>query len=322
MKKEVLRVVRQTGIIPVVTIKDPSRAVDIARALADGGISLIEVTLREPTALESIQNIRRELPDVLVGAGTVLSARQADSAIDAGADFIVSPGLNPETVHRCRQREIDIFPGAVTASEIELGLSLGLTVFKFFPTVPAGGLDAINMFKGPFPVVRFIPTGGITLKNLATYTDSPQIAAVGGSFVADSASIAASDWARITSQAREAVRISLGFSLAHIGINHENGEKALATARWFFDLFGFPVLDNDASVFSGTLVESMKTTNYGTFGHIGIATVSMERAMAFLSKRGAAFREVRRDGNGRPYLAYLEGEIAGFAVHIVQRKTS
>ena len=226
MKKEIDKRIVEIGIIPVLNIKNPDHAVDLARAIVEGGIPIIEVTMREESSLQSLRNIRTAFPEMLVGAGTILRTEQVDAAIEAGADFLVAPGFNPTTIRYCRDRDIEIFPGAVTASEIEQGIELGLSIFKFFPIEQAGGLAMIDSFKGPFSNIRFIPTGGISLKNLHLY-------------MADRATVDACDWAGVTKACQTAVNISLGFSLAHVGINHENAEQALATAKWFFDLFGF-----------------------------------------------------------------------------------
>lgn len=319
MQKEITKKIKEIGIIPVINIKDPAKGVPLAKALTAGGIPVIEITLRSSTALESIKNIRAAYPDLLLGAGTVLRTDQVDAAMEAGADFIVSPGLNPATVRHCQSKGIAIFPGAVTASEIELGISLGLSVFKFFPSDQAGGLDAINMFKGPFGGIEFIPTGGIHLGNLGKYMASPVIAAAGGSFVGGGSALEAGNWDLITAQAKEAVKISLGFSLAHVGINSDGGQDAAATARWFFDLFGLPVRECENSVFAGTAVECMKGNGRGTKGHIAVSTLSPTRAMAYLAKKGVEFHDPILAPDGKLIAAYLKEEIAGFAVHIVQK---
>ncbi|MDO4587364.1 MAG: bifunctional 4-hydroxy-2-oxoglutarate aldolase/2-dehydro-3-deoxy-phosphogluconate aldolase [Planctomycetia bacterium] len=318
MNQNVLKIVKEIGIIPVINIKKPAQAKSIANALIEGGIPLIEITLREESSIQSIQNIREAFPDMLIGAGTVLTTSQVDAAIAAGADFIVAPGLNPTTVRHCQEKGIDIFPGAVTASEIELGISLELSVFKFFPADQAGGLDAINMFKGPFAGIQFIPTGGISLKNLNSYMEHPSIVAAGGSFIAPSSMIETENWEGITALCREAVKISLGFSLAHVGINHNDENQALKTAQWFFDMFGLPIRDSNASYFSGVAVESMKSRYFGEKGHIAIATNSLTRAMAYLEKKGVEFHEFKYNAQNKMTAAYFKEGIAGFAIHIVQ----
>ena len=133
MNKNAMELIEQIGLIPLVNVSDPSKAAPIAKALSEGGIPLVEVTLRDKSALESLANIRKELPDVLVGAGTVKSPRQAAEALEAGAEFIVAPGLNPETIKYCQEKGTPIIPGVATATELEIGSSLGLNVFKFFP---------------------------------------------------------------------------------------------------------------------------------------------------------------------------------------------
>jgi len=319
--EKIYKRITETGIIPVINIQDADKAVPLAHALRDGGIPAIEITLRTGAALSSIEKIRDAYPDMLIGAGTVLQREQIDASIAAGADFIVSPGFNPKNVQYCCDKGITIFPGAVTASDIELGIEMGLSIFKFFPCEQAGGLDAINLLGGPFGNIKFIPTGGISFTNLSKFMDNKKVAAVGGSFIAKPAMIDEGDWGTITALSKEAVKISLGFEMAHIGINNRDSESAIAAAKLYSDIFGLQLKDGNSSIFAGRAVECMKTMYHGEKGHIGFCTSSMERALANLRARGVAFRddEIKYDKSGNLVAAYLKDEIAGFAVHIVQK---
>jgi 2-dehydro-3-deoxyphosphogluconate aldolase/(4S)-4-hydroxy-2-oxoglutarate aldolase len=173
----------KAGIVPVAVIDDVSDALPIARALTAGGLYSIEVTFRTDAAAEAIRIISENCPEMMIGAGTVLNAAQADAAKAAGADFIVSPGLNPRTVNHCNEISMPIIPGCVTATEIEAALEFELTHLKFFPAIQAGGLPLINALSAPYKDVRFMPTGGITLENLSEYIKHPAVFACGGSYM-------------------------------------------------------------------------------------------------------------------------------------------
>jgi 2-dehydro-3-deoxyphosphogluconate aldolase / (4S)-4-hydroxy-2-oxoglutarate aldolase len=177
---------RATRIVPVIVIKDLAHAVPLARALVEGGLNILEVTLRTDAALAAIAAIAAEVKGAIVGAGTVINAGQFAAAVDAGAKFVVSPGTTQEVVQASRQHNTPIMPGVATASEIMLGLSLGLSTFKFFPAETSGGAPAIKALGGPFPQVRFCPTGGIGAKNLNTYLSLPNVIAAGGSWMVPS----------------------------------------------------------------------------------------------------------------------------------------
>ncbi|MEG2642180.1 MAG: bifunctional 4-hydroxy-2-oxoglutarate aldolase/2-dehydro-3-deoxy-phosphogluconate aldolase, partial [Eubacterium sp.] len=169
MKKEILSRFEQIGIVPVVVLEDATHAVPLAKALVEGGLPCAEVTFRTAAAAQCIQQMRKAFPDMLVGAGTVVSVEQVDAAVDAGAQFVVSPGLNPEVVRYCLLKEIPIIPGAVTPSEMEQAMALGITELKFFPSEPSGGLPMIKAVTAPYPKLRFMPTGGITPQNVEDY---------------------------------------------------------------------------------------------------------------------------------------------------------
>ena len=256
---KVLNHLYETGIIPVVKIEDPDKAVPLAKALREGGISCAEITFRTSQAEEAIRNIANALPDILVGAGTVLTTGQADRAINAGAKFIVSPGLNPEVVRHCINRQIPVVPGCSNPSDIEEALSFGIKVVKFFPAEAAGGVKYIKAISAPYSDIQFIPTGGINEKNLNDYLSCPCVLACGGSWMVNEALIKAGDFNKITELSRNAVKAMLGFELAHIGINSESTEQAGETAGLFSEIFGLDHKDGNSSIFSGTVIEVMKS---------------------------------------------------------------
>lgn len=193
-----LDVMRVSPVIPVVTLLDPEDAVPVARALLAGGVGLIELTLRTPTALESLALIAADVPDMLLGAGTVLSADQADAAVAAGAQFLVSPGLTRPLHRHFRSLGVPVLPGVSTVGEVMTALEEGATELKFFPAGPAGGPAYLAALGGPIPHATFCPTGGISVGNAADYLALPNVACVGGSWLTPQSAIDDQDWARIT----------------------------------------------------------------------------------------------------------------------------
>ena len=193
------------GIVPVVSIAKAEHAVPLAQALLAGGLPCAEITFRTAAAAESIKLIRQHVPELLVGAGTVLSTEQADIALSNGAEFIVSPGTNPAVVVHCVKRGVPIFPGVCTPSEIEMALSHGAEVLKFFPAEQAGGVKFLQAVCAPYHYVRFMPTGGIDLNNLGDYLALPQVVACGGSWMVKPKLISAGEFDAIEALAREAV---------------------------------------------------------------------------------------------------------------------
>lgn len=310
-----------TGILPVINIPEVSVAVDVAKAIRNGGINSIEVTLRSADSLESIKAIKKEFPDMTVAAGTVLSTKTVDDALDAGVDFIVCPGYDEEIVDYCISKNVLVVPGCTSPSEIQNAVKKGLTILKFFPSELNGGLEAIKLLSGPFPKVKFVPTGGINFKNLGVYLQNEKILACGGSYMATADQIKNRDFEGITEACKKAVDISLGFELAHVGVNNETSDEALNGANSIGDIFRMPVKVGNSSIFAGSAVEFMKTVYYGTRGHIGFKTNSMSRALAYLKNNEIAIIEdsIRIDDKGKLVSAYLKDEVCGFAVHIVRK---
>ena len=197
-------------VIPVVTIADPQHAVPVARALVAGGISIVELTLRTDTALESLKRIANEVPDILVGAGTILTPAQADAATAAGAQFLVSPGVTPALLDHMLQLDVPVLPGVATVGEVMAVLERGLTAMKFFPAGPAGGPDYLAAIGAPVPAVQFCPTGGISLASAPDYLSLANVTCVGGSWLTPRAVVEGEDWQEITRLAREAAGLPRG----------------------------------------------------------------------------------------------------------------
>ena len=195
------------GIVPVVVLQDAAKAEPLAEALCKGGLACAEVTFRTDAAEESIRIMSEKFPEMLVGAGTVLTTEQADRAVKAGAKFIVSPGLNPEVVKWCQAHEVPVIPGIVTPTEMEQAIGLGLTMVKFFPAEPAGGLKYIRAIAAPYTMMKFMPTGGINPQNVREYLAYDRIAACGGSWMVKNTMIENNEFDRIEELVKEAVEI-------------------------------------------------------------------------------------------------------------------
>jgi 2-dehydro-3-deoxyphosphogluconate aldolase/(4S)-4-hydroxy-2-oxoglutarate aldolase len=198
---------RRRPVIPILTIEAAQHAAPLARALVAGGLDVMEVTLRTPEALKAIAAIAREVPEVVLGAGTVLNRDDLAWALDAGARFIVTPGLTDNLVEALLEAGVPLLPGVATASELMRGLDAGLTHFKFFPAEAAGGAPVLAAFKGPFAAARFCPTGGLNARNAPAYLALDNVLCVGGAWVAPPAAIRTGDWAAITALARAAAAL-------------------------------------------------------------------------------------------------------------------
>jgi 2-dehydro-3-deoxyphosphogluconate aldolase/(4S)-4-hydroxy-2-oxoglutarate aldolase len=194
-------------LIPVITIHDAAQAEPLAEALKAGGLPCAEVTLRTDAAEGAIRIMSQD-PDMLVGAGTVLSENQAERAIAAGSGFIVTPGFSGKVVRACQDRSVPVIPGAVTATEIGTALDAGIRVVKFFPAATMGGPAALRALAGPFPMMRFVPTGGVTAGNIAEYLGLSCVLAVGGSWVVAADLLASGNYAEVTRRASEAVSLA------------------------------------------------------------------------------------------------------------------
>ncbi len=207
--KELKDTMWRSGVVPVIAIESPDLAIPLADALIEGGLPVAEITFRTAAAGEAIGILKKERPRLFLGAGTILSVENLVKAKEAGAMFGVSPGLNPEIARKAREIGFPFFPGVMTPSEVELGLSFGGDVLKFFPAGASGGTGMIKAVSAPYAHlgVRFIPTGGVSIKNLEEYLAMEQVIAVGGTWIAKKDAISAGKWDAIRDNAREAVRV-------------------------------------------------------------------------------------------------------------------
>ncbi len=195
---DVLGILRQSVVVPVVVLDKVSDAVPTAKALLDGGVQVMEITFRTAAAADSIEAVAKQCPEMLVGAGTVLDLQQCKLAVAKGAKFIVSPGFDSEVVAYCVENSIPVVPGCVTPTEIMAAIKLGLNVLKFFPANIYGGLNAMKNLSAPFPNIKFIPTGGVNTANIKEYFTAPFVHAVGGSWICPKSDIASGEFYKIT----------------------------------------------------------------------------------------------------------------------------
>ena len=317
---DVLSRLAAAGVVPVVVLDKAEDAVPTARAMVAGGIDVMEITFRTAAAADSIRAVAAEVPEMLVGAGTVLNLEQCKLAVECGAKFIVSPGYDEETVAWCVENGVAVTPGCVTPTEIMAALKHGLKVVKFFPANVYGGLNAIKALSGPFVGLKFIPTGGVNQQNLGEFVSNPSIHAVGGSWVCPKADIAAHNFDKITQLCAEARRGVMGFELAHVGINCESADESLAVCEELEKAFDFEVKTGNSSNFASTGVEVMKSMYLGRNGHLAVRTNKIETAVAELEKRGFAVdMDTAKYKGDRMIAVYLKNEIGGFAIHLVQK---
>jgi 2-dehydro-3-deoxyphosphogluconate aldolase/(4S)-4-hydroxy-2-oxoglutarate aldolase len=265
--------------------------------------------------------IAAEVPDMILGAGTVLTKDQLDRALNAGAQFIVTPGFNPETVKYGLEKGALMLPGTATGGEMEQAMALGLEVVKFFPAEDNGGVKKLKALAGPYKTLKWMPTGGVNTKNLMDYLSFDQIVACGGTWMVKKELIEAEQWDEITRICKDAVKTMLGFSIHHLGINCANEEEASATAKALCALFGFPYKPGNSSIFAGTAVECMKAPFLGDNGHLAIGTNNVDRAIYHLGRQGVEFDESTRktDAKGNTKAIYIKGQIGGFAIHLVKK---
>ncbi|WP_406662918.1 bifunctional 4-hydroxy-2-oxoglutarate aldolase/2-dehydro-3-deoxy-phosphogluconate aldolase [Gallaecimonas sp. GXIMD1310] len=200
-------VMTTSPVMPVLVIEQLEHAVPLAKALVAGGIRVLEVTLRTACALDAISAIAEAVPEALVGAGTVLNAEDYQAAVNAGASFVISPGMTPSLVEAAKAGAVPLIPGVSTLSEVMTGMDMGLSYFKFFPAQASGGAPALKAMGGPIPQVKFCPTGGISLSNAKEYLALPNVLCVGGSWLAPAQLMADGDWDSITALAKEASQL-------------------------------------------------------------------------------------------------------------------
>ncbi len=319
---QIIEQVSNIGIIPVIAFNSVDEAVPLCKALVAGGLPAAEVTFRTACAEECIKIIAREVPEMLLGAGTVLTTEQADRAMAAGAKFIVAPGYDPKVTQHVIDKGGLMMPGTASAGEMQQAMNQGCEVIKFFPAEANGGVAMLRNIGAALKSARWMCTGGVNAKNVNDYLAYDQIVAVGGTWMCKSDMIKAGEWDKITAMCKEAVKTMLGFSLHHVGINCGSPEEAEKVARAIAALFDLEYKPGNSSNFVSTAVECMKKPDArGTNGHIAIGTNSVDRAVYHLGRKGVEFIEDSRvtDPKGFTKAIYIKGEIGGFAIHLVRK---
>ncbi len=313
--------VYEIGIIPVIAFNSVDEAVPLCKALVARGLPAAEVTFRTACAEDCIKKIHDEVPEMLLGAGTVLTTEQADRAMAAGASFIVSPGFDPNVTKHVIEKGGIMMPGTCSAGEMQQAMNLGCEGIKFFPAEANGGVAMLKNIGGALKTAKWMCTGGINAKNVNDYLAYDQIFAVGGTWMCKSDKIKAGAWDEITAMCKEAVDTMLGLELAHIGINCADDTEAMKTAETLGALLNMAVKPGNSSIFVGKKeFEIMKKPGRGTHGHIAIRTNNVDRAIYHLGLRGVKFdMDSKNVKNGKTVAIYMADEIAGFAIHLVQK---
>jgi len=289
---KVLEKIGELGIVPVFKIEKAEDALPLGRAVIDGDLPIAEITFRTSAAEESIKTLTRELPNLLVGAGTVLTVEQAKKAVSAGAKFIVSPGFNPKVVDYCIENNVPVTPGINNPTQIEMALEKGIKAVK----------------------------GGINQNNLCSYLSNNKVLACGGSWMVKPDLISSGNFAEITRLTREAIATMLGFEFAHLGINEEAKDKALNSANLLSHIFNFPLKEGMTSIFAGSNFEIIKNQYLGKHGHIAITTNDIHRAIAYLKKKDiSVLPETAKEKDGKLKAIYIAQEVSGFAIHLLQK---
>lgn len=310
------------GLVPVIVIDKQEQALPLAEALIWGELEICEITYRTDCAQEAIKSILAAHPDMLVGAGTVLNKDQADSAIAAGAKFIVAPGLDEELVKYCQSKNILFIPGCSSASDVQKAVGLGLDLVKFFPAEACGGVKALRSLAAAFKQMRFLPTGGIKPDKFSEYLREPYVVAVGTSWIAPQKLLDAGDFEAIRKRARDAMFKVHNFQFCHMGINCDTEQEGYENLFKLADMFNLEMGDTRSSSYVGREVEITKMPFQvrGPHGHLGYYADNLERAIFYLEKKGIKFdHEHVKPYKDKTYVIYLKDQIAGFAVHIEER---
>ncbi|OON97241.1 MAG: 2-dehydro-3-deoxyphosphogluconate aldolase [Candidatus Epulonipiscioides saccharophilum] len=310
--------IERIGVVPVIKIENLDHALPLAKALVEGGIPCAEVTFRTTHAKAAIKLMKEKYPQLLVGAGTVTTKEQVDDALEAGVEFLVSPGLNPNIVKYAQSKNLPMFAGVANASDIEVAMELGLYDVKFFPAEVNGGLNAIKNLAGPYTKMRFMPTGGINEKNIGEYLKYDKIIACGGTFMIPNALMDEGKFDEISVLCKKAIRAAFGIKLRHVGINACDCEDATKITSMYSDVFMCETKEGASSHFVSDEIEVMKEPGRGKYGHIAIGVNDVKRARRYFELMGYKFDDSSlKEKDGRILALYFEGEIGGFAYHLV-----
>jgi 2-dehydro-3-deoxyphosphogluconate aldolase/(4S)-4-hydroxy-2-oxoglutarate aldolase len=315
---EVLQQIAGFGLIPIVTISNQDVVRPLARAFLTAGLPVIEITFRTNEAENAIKIIRKEFPGMLVGAGTVLTVGQAEKAQEAGAQFILTPGFNPNVVDYCMDTGIPIIPGINSPTHMDQACAKGLEVLKFFPAEVSGGVALLRSMAAPFTNVWFIPTGGINNTNLSSYFSYERVLACGGSWIARNTHITSGRFEEITKTVREAITIMLGCGIAMIRLNEKSRGEIKIAGELFKALF--PIKEMGEATLLGDLLCITKKMERDIVGEIIIATRNIRRTAFYLKSRNVAFTQIDDPTEEvKPPTLTFQKKIAGLKVTFIEK---
>jgi len=316
--EQLLSKLYESGVIPVVKIDDENKAVDLAKSFKKKGLTVLEITFRTAQAKEAIRKISEFDKEFMVGAGTILTLEQLEEAIDAGAEFIVTPGFNQKIVLAAQERGVPIIPGVSTASEIEAALENNLNVVKFFPAEAIGGLNTIKALSGPYPNVRFIPTGGISLDNMTNYTNDSRVIAVGASWITDTKDLNDSNFDSIEQKIEVTMNKLLDLSFDHVGILSKNYETDVMELS---ELTKHSTSKHSKSSFVGQIEIIKEKHSDVSDVHLAYKTSNIRRAMHYFENLGYKFNQNTKvfDTSNNLKAIYFEKKQVDVSIHLIQR---
>ena len=314
--EEIIRKLDLCGIIPLIKIEDSKNALPLAGALLGADITVAEITFRSACAAEVIKTLTSRCPNLIVGAGTVISLKQVQDAFNSGAKYIVTPAFNPDVVDRCIELGIPVFPGCSNVTDIDQAYSRGLRVVKFFPSELLGGIEMMKALSGPYPFMKFIPTGGINFSNLGTYLSFNKVLCCAGTFIATEENLCAGRFAEITRTTHAAVDEVLSLKLDHVALNLDSA-AAEDVLKGFSRLAGKNYDPAESSVFG---VEAVRNSNRNSAGHIVYSSPNLERCVYYLRNRGFCVDEPSSvKDNNRLSEIFLIAKFGNFEIKIIKR---
>lgn len=314
---EIVKKLDICGVVPLVHIEDKRNALPLAGALMSADITAAEITFRTSCADEVIRTLSSRCPRLAVGAGTVINVKQVQAAVAAGAKYIVTPAFNPDVVDRCIEMGIPVFPGCSTATDIDQAYSRGLRVVKFFPSELLGGVRMLKALGGPYPFMKFIPTGGINLNNLTDYLSCNQVLCCAGTFIAGRENLDAQNFAEITRIARAAVDEVLSLRLEGISVPASDDQNASDVMKSISRLAGINHDKNEKSVFGMSATVTSDKTLRGT---VVYSSPNLERCLYYLGNRGFPEDKVKtvKEGSRLTEITLVE-RIGHFEIKIIKR---
>ncbi len=313
---KVLKRLDLAGIVPLLKINNILDALPLTGVLNGVGIDVVEVTFRTAAAKDVLKLITSKCKRMLVGAGTIISVEQVTEAVNAGAKYIVTPSFNPKVVDKCIELGVPVFPGCSNPSDIEQAYERGLRAVKFFPAELLGGVDMLKALSGPYPFMKFIPTGGVNADNLNNYLSFGQVLCCGGTYIVNEELLKQKRYQEIATTARESINKMLDIKLDHVAINTDptTGTELLKT---FSKLSGGNYEPDKTTV---NCIEVVKENHNGNIGHIAFSSPNLERCIHYLTKRGFSVDPdtIVKDC-GKIVKLHLAGDNAGFTIQLIRK---